>query len=63
MIIATGSGTQFALFVAPVLVFASYLAGMPMSLVFNPFEYVNLSRIARECTPMPARELPGARVG
>ena len=43
MIIATGSGTQFALFVAPVLVFASYLAGMPMSLVFNPFEIVGVA--------------------
>ena len=43
MIIATGSGTQIALFVAPVLVFASYLAGMPMSLVFNPFEIVGVA--------------------
>lgn len=36
--IATGSSTQIALFVAPVLVFASFLFGQPMSLVFNSFE-------------------------
>jgi len=36
--ICTGSSTQIALFVAPVLVFASYLFGSPMSLVFNIFE-------------------------
>lgn len=38
MNICTGSSTQIALFVAPVLVFASYLFGSPMSLVFNIFE-------------------------
>ncbi len=36
--IAIGSSTQIALFVAPVLVFASFLLGRPMSLVFNSFE-------------------------
>jgi Ca2+:H+ antiporter len=36
--IAAGSSTQIALFVAPVLVFASFLFGQPMSLVFNPYE-------------------------
>jgi len=38
--IATGSSTQIALFVAPVLVIASFLFGSPMSLVFNAFEIV-----------------------
>jgi len=36
--IAVGSSTQIALFVAPVLVFASLILGRPMSLVFNIFE-------------------------
>jgi Ca2+:H+ antiporter len=36
--IGVGSSTQIALFVAPVLVFASVLMGHPMSLVFNAFE-------------------------
>lgn len=36
--IATGSSTQIALFVAPVLVLSSFLFGQPMSLVFNSFE-------------------------
>jgi Ca2+:H+ antiporter len=36
--IAVGSSVQIALLVAPVLVFASYLMGRPMSLVFNGFE-------------------------
>ncbi|MHB1161578.1 MAG: calcium/proton exchanger [Chloroflexota bacterium] len=36
--IATGSSTQIALFVAPVLVFTSFFFGRPMSLVFNAFE-------------------------
>ena len=36
--IAVGSSVQIALLVAPVLVFASHLAGHPMSLVFNAFE-------------------------
>ena len=38
--IAAGSSTQIALFVAPVLVFASLLIGHPMTLVFNAFEIV-----------------------
>ncbi|MHB9109686.1 MAG: calcium/proton exchanger [Armatimonadota bacterium] len=46
--ICTGSSTQIALFVAPVLVFASYAFGSPMSLVFNAFELmaIGLSVIA-----------------
>ncbi|MGH7165100.1 MAG: calcium/proton exchanger [Nitrospiraceae bacterium] len=36
--IAVGSSLQVALFVAPVLVFASYLLGAPMDLIFTPFE-------------------------
>ena len=46
--IATGSSTQVALFVAPVLVFASLLFGQPMSLIFNGLEIggVALSVIA-----------------
>jgi Ca2+:H+ antiporter len=38
--IATGSSTQIALLIAPVLVFVSYLIGKPMNLVFNEFEVV-----------------------
>lgn len=38
--IATGSSTQIALLIAPVLVFVSYLIGTPMNLVFNEFEVV-----------------------
>lgn len=41
--IATGSSTQIALFVAPVLVFASFLLGQPLSLVFNAFEIVGVA--------------------
>lgn len=40
--IATASSTQIALFVAPVLVFLSFLIGRPMSLVFNAFEVVGI---------------------
>ncbi len=40
--IATASSTQIALFVAPMLVFASVLFGKPMSLVFNAFEIVGI---------------------
>jgi Ca2+:H+ antiporter len=36
--IAVGSSLQIALFVAPVLVFASYLFGPPLDLIFTPFE-------------------------
>jgi Ca2+:H+ antiporter len=38
--IATGSSTQIALLIAPVLVFISWLWGNPMNLVFNEFEVV-----------------------
>ncbi len=42
--IAVGSSTQIALFVAPVLVFLSYLlAPQPMDLVFSVFEIVAIS--------------------
>ena len=41
--IAIGSGAQVALFVAPVLVLASYVLGPgPMPLVFNGFELAAL---------------------
>lgn len=36
--IAVGSSMQIALFVAPVLVFASYAFGTPLDLIFTPFE-------------------------
>ncbi|MBO0862729.1 MAG: calcium/proton exchanger [Chloracidobacterium sp.] len=38
--IAIGSSMQVALFVAPVLVFASYLFGSPINLLFTPLEVV-----------------------
>ncbi len=38
--IATGSSTQIALLIAPLLVFISWLWGSPMNLVFNEFEVV-----------------------
>jgi Ca2+:H+ antiporter len=38
--IAIGSSLQIALFVAPVLVFASHALGQPMDLVFTPFEVI-----------------------
>jgi Ca2+:H+ antiporter len=38
MNIAIGSSIQIALFVAPVLVFASYLFGEPLDLLFSNFE-------------------------
>ncbi|MBL8166538.1 MAG: calcium/proton exchanger [Acidobacteria bacterium] len=41
--IAIGSSMQVALFVAPVLVFASYLFGKPMDLLFTPLEVVAIS--------------------
>lgn len=40
--IAIGSSMQIALFVAPVLVFASYLFGKPMDLLFTPLEVVTV---------------------
>ena len=36
--IAVGSSLQIALLVAPLLVFASYLFGAPLDLIFIPFE-------------------------
>ncbi len=36
--IAVGSSLQIALFVAPVLVFVSYMFGKPLDLIFTPFE-------------------------
>ena len=41
--IAIGSSMQIALFVAPVLVFVSYLFGKPMNLLFTPLEVVAIS--------------------
>lgn len=40
--IAVGSSLQIALFVAPVLVFASYAFGQPMNLIFTTFEVVSV---------------------
>ena len=40
MNIAIGSSIQIALFVAPILVFISYLFGQPMDLLFTTFEVV-----------------------
>ncbi|MBA5865915.1 MAG: calcium/proton exchanger [Nitrospira sp. CR1.3] len=36
--IAVGSSLQIALLIAPILVFASYLLGKPLDLIFTPFE-------------------------
>lgn len=41
--ISTASSTQIALFVAPVLVLASFLFGNPMSLIFNVYEIVGIT--------------------
>ena len=41
--IAVGSSIQIALFVAPVLVFASYFMGKPMDLRFSTFEVVSVA--------------------
>jgi Ca2+:H+ antiporter len=41
--ICTASSTQVALFVAPVLIFVSYLFGHPMSLVFSAFEITGIA--------------------
>ncbi len=41
--IAVGSSLQIALFVAPLLVFASYLFGRPMDLIFTPFEVASVT--------------------
>jgi Ca2+:H+ antiporter len=48
--IAIGSSIQVALFVAPVLVFASYLTGRPMDLVFSTFEVVAVTIAAAAAT-------------
>ena len=41
--IAIGSSIQIALFVAPVLVFVSYLFGQPMDLIFTTFEVLAIA--------------------
>jgi len=41
--IAIGSSAQIALFVAPVLVLASFAMGSPMTLLFHPFEIAAVS--------------------
>lgn len=41
--IAIGSSIQVALFVAPMLVFISYLFGTPLDLLFTPFEVVSVA--------------------
>jgi Ca2+:H+ antiporter len=43
MNIGIGSSIQIALFVAPVLVFAGYVIGQPMDLVFTTFEVVAIA--------------------
>ena len=43
MSIAIGSSSQIALFVAPALVFAGWVMGTPMSLVFTPFEIAGVA--------------------
>lgn len=40
--IALGSGTQIALFVAPLLVFISFLLGKPINLCFTSFEVLSI---------------------
>src|SRR5262249_746957 len=40
--IAIGSSMQVALFVAPTLIFASYLFGRPMNLLFTPLEVISI---------------------
>jgi Ca2+:H+ antiporter len=41
--ITAGSSSQIALFVAPVLVFASWMMGDPLSLVFGPLEIAGIA--------------------
>jgi Ca2+:H+ antiporter len=41
--IATSSGTQIALLIAPLLVFASLLFGPPMTLAFEVFELIAIA--------------------
>jgi len=40
--IAVGSSIQIALFVAPILIFASYAFGEPLNLLFTPFEVLSV---------------------
>ncbi len=42
MNIAIGSSIQIALFVAPLLIFTSYLFGQPMDLLFTTFEVISI---------------------
>jgi Ca2+:H+ antiporter len=41
--ICIGSSVQIALFVAPVLIFASYMLGNPMQLIFSPLEIAGIA--------------------
>jgi Ca2+:H+ antiporter len=41
--IAAGSGAQIALFVAPVLVFFSWIIGKPLSFIFGPLEITSIA--------------------
>ena len=63
--IAVGSSTQIALFVAPVLVFLSYLiAPQPMDLLFTTFELVAIALVGAEHRVHRARrrdQLDGGR--
>src|SRR4029434_10416866 len=62
MNIAIGSSTQIALFVAPVLVFASYFIGPePMNLRFTPFEVLAVG-LAVGVVNMVARDGESKRV-
>ena len=40
--IATSSGTQVALFIAPIIILSSFLLGKPFTLVYTLFEIVTL---------------------
>ncbi len=41
--IAIGSSTQIALLVTPVLIFASFILGTPMNMMFNSYEIITLA--------------------
>lgn len=43
LVVSVGSSLQIALFVAPVLVFLSYIVGQPMDLVFTPLEVATVA--------------------
>jgi Ca2+:H+ antiporter len=47
--IAVGSSLQIALLVAPLLVFASYLFGTPLDLIFTPFEVAAVTILGPDC--------------